>query len=280
MSGEDQERFEDYLELERFIAELQAGHTAYPPQELTPAQARVYRMASLFHAATPGVGEPDADFAARLQERLEQELTTPTQEPAPEASSPASLSRIRPPEPRRRVPRRFLLAGGATAAASLIVGAGAEYMLERASQAPPPQAQATQTPAPRSSGELTIKLDTLMDWFPVTTVAEMGNQAVKFRAEDQRGALSLTGYVVRSDGTNGDPAEKGQIIAMSAACTHKGCIVEWSGVDRRFHCPCHGGIFSEDGGINTVSRELYLSPLPRLDVKIDNGQIYVRMPAS
>src|SRR5438876_7756354 len=31
ISGEDQERFEDYLELEHYIEELQAGHTAHPP---------------------------------------------------------------------------------------------------------------------------------------------------------------------------------------------------------------------------------------------------------
>ena len=36
MSGDihqdkDQERFEDYLELEHFIEELQAGHAAHPP---------------------------------------------------------------------------------------------------------------------------------------------------------------------------------------------------------------------------------------------------------
>ncbi len=41
MSGEDQERFEDYLELELYIEELQAGHAAQPPGELTPAQARI-----------------------------------------------------------------------------------------------------------------------------------------------------------------------------------------------------------------------------------------------
>jgi Rieske Fe-S protein len=278
MSGEEQERFEDYLELERFIAELQASHTAYPPQELTPTQASVYRMAMLFHAATPGVGEPDADFAARLQERLEKDmqtlpLTTSTPPIPAQTSAPLPVS----PKTKRRVPRRWLLAGSVSAAASMVVGAGVEHVMDMATQ---PHTPSPQAPVIYQGPEVTIKLDTPMDWFPVTTVAEMGNQAVKFRAEDQRGTLSLTGYVVRSNGANGDPAEKGQIVAMSAACTHKGCIVEWSGTDRRFHCPCHGGIFSEDGGIDTNSSSLYLNPLPRLDVREDNGQIYVRMPAS
>lgn len=277
MPGEDQERFEDYLELERFIAELQAGHAAYPPQELTPTQARVYRMAMLFHAATPGVGEPDAEFSTRLQERLEQELQTPQEAPASTAAAetlPVTPISTIVHKRKPRVPRRLLLAGSVSAAASMVVGAGVEHMAEMAMHR---RQQATLS---TNGSEVVIKLVTLMDWFPVTTVAEVGHQAVKFRAEDQSGSLGLTGYVVFSDGTNGDPGEKGQIIAMSAACTHKGCIVEWDSSDRKFHCPCHGGIFSEDGGVSRGSSTLYLNPLPRLDVKIDNGQIYVRMPES
>ena len=58
MSGDihqdqDQERFEDYLELEQFIEKLQAGQTAHPPSELTPSKARIYRMAALFRSASP-----------------------------------------------------------------------------------------------------------------------------------------------------------------------------------------------------------------------------------
>ena len=53
MAGEDQERFEDYLELEHYIEELQAGHVAHPPDELTPSKARIYRMAALFRSVVP-----------------------------------------------------------------------------------------------------------------------------------------------------------------------------------------------------------------------------------
>src|SRR5947209_20608733 len=77
MSGEDQERFEDYLELEHYIEELQAGRVAHPPAELTPSQASIYRMAALFRSAIPEVSEPRPEFAAELQARLEQELQEP-----------------------------------------------------------------------------------------------------------------------------------------------------------------------------------------------------------
>lgn len=275
MSGEDQERFEDYLELERFIEELQAGRSAYPPQELTPAQARVYQMAMLFHAATPGVSEPDPEFATRLQERLEQELQTLPASPAPSAA-PLPIPLAAAPKLRKRLPRRSLLTGGISAAASIALTAGATHMVDMAMRPHPP------------AREITVSVASPMNWFRVTTLAEMGDQAIKFRALDQKGALSLTGYVVRSnqdsadtDPSDNDHIQKGEIIAMSAACTHRGCIVEWSGMDRKFHCPCHGGVFDGTGGLDqTASSITYLERLPLLDVDVrSNGDIYVRMPA-
>lgn len=261
MPGEDQERFEDYLELEAFIAELQAGHVAHPPQELTPAQARAYRMAILFHAATPGVGEPDPEFATRLQTSLEGELQAMQRAP--------HLAAV-PRKP--RVSRRFLLAGSATVAASVALGAGIDRMIEQTTQI-----------TSVSNHEVVVKVASPMHWFPVTTVDELATSAVKFSVETLGGARLLTGYVLRSDGSNGAASEKGKIIALSATCTHKGCIVNWSNSDRKFHCPCHGSTFLQDGGVDTphTSSWIYLEDLPTLEVREEsNGQVSVRMPAS
>jgi nitrite reductase/ring-hydroxylating ferredoxin subunit len=41
----------------------------------------------------------------------------------------------------------------------------------------------------------------------------------------------------------------GQVRALSAACTHKGCTVTWSNADRTWQCPCHGSIFAADGSV-------------------------------
>ena len=40
-----------------------------------------------------------------------------------------------------------------------------------------------------------------------------------------------------------------QFIALSAVCTHLGCIVQWKPDQNEFLCPCHGGRFSTDGAV-------------------------------
>lgn len=70
MSDEDRENCEVYLELERYIEELQAGYVAQPPADLTPERTRIYHMAAFFHSASPGAAEPRAEFVEALRSRL------------------------------------------------------------------------------------------------------------------------------------------------------------------------------------------------------------------
>jgi cytochrome b6-f complex iron-sulfur subunit len=41
----------------------------------------------------------------------------------------------------------------------------------------------------------------------------------------------------------------GEFIALSAVCTHLGCIVKWVEASQEFLCPCHGGRFSTSGQV-------------------------------
>ncbi len=110
-------------------------------------------------------------------------------------------------------------------------------------------------------------------WLFVATLAHLSDEAVRFTTD------TIVGYVLR-DESNGDP-EKDKIIAFSAACTHMGCLVQWHASDRIFHCPCHGGLFTEDGEVDKRSSlRRYLSPLPRLETKIENDKVYVKVPVS
>jgi len=44
-------------------------------------------------------------------------------------------------------------------------------------------------------------------------------------------------------------AADGRAHALDAACTHKGCTVTWNNADQTWNCPCHGSMFSCDGGV-------------------------------
>ena len=270
MSGDihqdkDQERFEDYLELEHFIEELQAGNAAHPPTELTPDKAQIYRMAALFRSASPDDVTPRPEFAAELKARLEQEIQEP-----PKVRHFPFISKK--PQTTPRVSRRALLAGGAAAvAASLAIGAGIEHVVDQSTQATTgTSVSAIQTPIPWQTP--LVPQDVASTWLFVTSLAEVGDSAIRFAAD------SIVGYVIRNDGDNGETLEEGPIIAVSAACTHMGCIVKWQDSDRKYHCPCHGGLFTEYGKPDNSSSVRYLISLPRLETKIENEKVYVRVP--
>jgi menaquinol-cytochrome c reductase iron-sulfur subunit len=61
---------------------------------------------------------------------------------------------------------------------------------------------------------------------------------------------------------------QGQLIVLSAVCTHLGCTVPWVETEKKFICPCHLGIFGPDG-------RLQGGPPPRdmdrLETKVEDG---------
>jgi len=61
--------------------------------------------------------------------------------------------------------------------------------------------------------------------------------------------------------------------ALSAVCTHLGCITEWRPDDNLIACPCHGSKFNRDG-IKVAGPAP--RPLPHLSVQLaPDGQLVV-----
>src|SRR5262249_1013009 len=70
MTDENQATGEDYLQLQQYIEEVEAGRAAQPPADLTPEQRRIYRIADLFCSCFPRTVEPRPEFVEALRAYL------------------------------------------------------------------------------------------------------------------------------------------------------------------------------------------------------------------
>jgi cytochrome b6-f complex iron-sulfur subunit len=64
----------------------------------------------------------------------------------------------------------------------------------------------------------------------------------------------------------------GDLVALSAVCTHLGCIVQWEKEKQDFLCPCHGGRFNPEGAVISGPPP---KPLAKLPFVVANGVITV-----
>jgi len=99
-----------------------------------------------------------------------------------------------------------------------------------------------------------------------------------FPENNTRLATFRNPFVTAWDGATGDipcwvrrlEGDKFQVFAIN--CTHLGCPVRWFQESHLFMCPCHGGVFYEDG--NRAS-----GPPPRglfeYQNKVENGQLMI-----
>jgi Rieske Fe-S protein len=209
---------------------------------LSPDEARMQVMAATLRAQAPGADEPDPDFVARLRQRLS--------DPAATDQQPIPLDERRP-APRRGVSRRGMLAGGLGAVAAAAAGVAVGVSVDRVVNAPQPWPAMV----PEGAGA----------WLPVASADSMAEgQVLRFTAN------SLVGFIRRTaDG----------FAALSGACTHMGCFLDWNASARTYDCPCHGGRFTEAGAASQNSPVAY-RPLPKLQTRVEQGKVWVYVPST
>ncbi|MDQ2959636.1 MAG: Rieske 2Fe-2S domain-containing protein [Candidatus Dormibacteraeota bacterium] len=150
--------------------------------------------------------------------------------------------------PSRAVTRRGLLVGGGLAVAAAAVGVVGDRLA----------GDGEATPAPAPEAQLVPDRGR---WIAVAAVdAVPAGTAVRFST------AAMEGLVVNRGGI---------IEALSANCTHQGCIVTFNHAAGRLDCPCHETSFGLDGSVLFSGYRLALPPLPRVPSRVRDGNVEV-----
>jgi cytochrome b6-f complex iron-sulfur subunit len=153
----------------------------------------------------------------------------------------SELEAAPPPAGRLASRRRFLLGGG-LAAAAVAAGVATDVSLHHGDEEQRPQ----EALVPVAGG-----------WMTVATLADLADgRPRRFLAGSVEGVLV--------------PGPDGSVHALSAICTHLGCLLQPQATG--LLCPCHGARFDLQG--RPVNRE-YLNPLPRLRSRVVGGEVQV-----
>jgi cytochrome b6-f complex iron-sulfur subunit len=146
-------------------------------------------------------------------------------------------------EQSRHMSRRGLLASGGAVAAAAAVGLVA---------------------GPRLTGRSATARDLDPDhaaWIAVADLSDVPpGAAVRFSTS------AVEGFVTNHEGT---------VEALSASCTHLGCILEFNRIETRLDCPCHPASFALDGHVLNRATPESIPSLPRLQSRVRDGRIEV-----
>jgi len=224
-----------------------------PAGRAEPGDVELLRAAIELRQADPGAGVPTEAFVDRLRDRLAAELDgSGARAGAGAAGGGPGGHRPRPGT--ERIPRRALLAGAGAAVAAGVAGVVADRTLLGADRGGPPTAAGPRQVDPVDGA-----------WVAVAPAAALSDGAARpFTTPGIVGFVSTT--------AGGEP------LAVSGACTHRGCLLRLNTDAGRLDCPCHRTAFALDG--RTLFHQLPAEPpaLPRLRARRTGDQIEVFVP--
>jgi nitrite reductase/ring-hydroxylating ferredoxin subunit len=223
----------------RFVDGLLRGQ---PTERAHPddVEAQEMKTAIELRAARTGSDSPREEFVTDLHRRIAAAMGDGDQDDA--------VVRRLPNSTRRQVVIGTGLAA-ASAATGIVVGRNLLAPSGRVEEASPTQ------------GVMEPNAGT---WRPVGASADL----------PKGGAMafdlgSVNGFVHRTDA---------QLEAVSGICTHQGCKLWLDAPDSRLRCPCHSTSFSLEGETLTHQLPTAPPPLPKYEVRENNGVIEVFAP--
>lgn len=243
--------------IHRLLDDMAAERRSEIRPALTPDESALAETAAFLKTTHDG-GMPDPQFVDRLGARLASLRAPASADPAPPAvaSTPA-------PTPAAGLSRRGLLGRLGAAAVGLAAGAGAGEAArgrqDSAAAAAAYDRGAREGYRRAVDGQYNVPMvpPDRGEWLGtgIARTAVSPGHAVRFRA----GAIE--GFLV-------DPGGGEPIFAVSASCTHMGCLLNWLDAAGTFLCPCHGAQYQADG---TVLSGIARHPLPRLQVRVSSA---------
>lgn len=223
----------------RYVDDLLGGRR---PRPFTPDdfEAAQIRTAIELQASRPGADAPSPEFLSDLHRRLAAQMDG--------AQPPVT------PTGRIGATRRQVIVGTSAAAAAAVTAVAADRLVFSAGSG-----DAAASPAPTS--ELTPNDGTWQEVAASADVSETGMHRFELG--------SISGFVRRVDG---------QPEAVSGVCTHQGCKLWFDQPDDRLRCPCHLTSFSPSGQVLSYQLSVAPAPLPKIQVRENNGAIEVFAP--
>jgi Rieske Fe-S protein len=209
------------------------------------------------NAAIPA-GPVDDEEAAALRAAIELRAAQPAADlPSPEFVDGLRrrLGEFDGEAPPARVGRRtFLTVAGAGAGAVAAGVAGAVVDRALVQKEPPPSA----TPAAQGTLEPASGA-----WVRVADTGDVAGRTVPFATP------GVVGFVTE---------RAGDLVAVSGACSHQGCLLRLNEAAERLDCPCHRTAFSAEGRLLFHQLETAPPPLARLQVRRNGDAVEVLLP--